>query len=61
MKYSHLKTLLVDDEEVVQMLVQRKLNSFGIECSLASTGTEAIEAVGKFHHYGYQHARAGWH
>lgn len=47
MKYSHLKTLLVDDDEVVQMLVQHRLNSLGIECSLASTGTEAIEALGK--------------
>jgi len=47
MKYSHLKTLLADDDEVVQMLVQRKLNSLGIECSLASTGTEAIKALGK--------------
>lgn len=47
MKYSTLKTLLVDDDEVVQMLVQRRLNSLGIECSLASTGTEAIEALRK--------------
>lgn len=47
MKYSHLKALLVDDDEVVRILVQHRLTSLGIECSMASNGTEAIEALGK--------------
>ena len=47
MQYNHLKALLVDDDEVVQLLVGHSLNSIGIESVVASSGDEAITALNK--------------
>ncbi len=47
MQYNHLKALLVDDDEVVQLLVGRYLNSIGIESIVAASGNEAITALDK--------------
>lgn len=46
MKYSHLKALLVDDDEVMQLVVETKLKTVGIQSVTANTGSDAIIELG---------------
>ncbi|MCI0751016.1 MAG: response regulator [Flammeovirgaceae bacterium] len=45
MKFNHLKALVVDDDEAVQLIVNNRLNSIGVKSTIVSTGTEAIKKL----------------
>lgn len=43
--YSSLKALVVDDDPVLHIVMQKELESVGIQSVIASNGTEAIQAL----------------
>jgi CheY-like chemotaxis protein len=45
MKFDHLTALIVDDDDAVQLIVERSLRSIGIKSIAVSTGTEAIQKL----------------
>lgn len=43
--YSSLKALVVDDDPILHIVMQKELESVGIQSVIASNGTEAIQAL----------------